>query len=484
MQRVTRSAIIDAPIARVWEVLRDFNSHTAWHPAIAESQIEGGEPADRVGCVRNFTLRDGAHVREQLLSLSDREHRFTYCILDADIPLERYVATVQLKPVTDGNRTFWHWQSTFRTPRGRERELTELVGFDVYEAGFQGLRQHLARGRGLAGAAPAPGMPIASDGIVFERTGGPEVLALRRVAAPPPGPGEVRVRHAAIGVNYLDVYIRRGWVPLAAPGAVLGVEASGVVIDIGPDVTGVMPGDRVAYAMLPPGSYSGVRTLPAEQLVRVPDEIDNQTAAAVLLKGLTAEYLLHRLHKLQAGEHVLVHAAAGGLGTLVAGWARALGANVIGTVSSEEKARIARDHGCHHVIVTRDYNFAEATLRASGGHGADLIVDGLGEKGVRENLAALALFGHWVSVGQASGPLPALAPDALVHKSATFSQPVLFHYTADPRRLQEMAQRLWSVLRSGAVRPEIGGTYALAAAGEVHRLLESRATRGAVVLVP
>jgi NADPH:quinone reductase-like Zn-dependent oxidoreductase len=292
------------------------------------------------------------------------------------------------------------------------------------------------------------------------------------------------VRHAAIGVNYLDIYIRRGWLPLAPPGAVLGVEACGVVIDVGAGVSHVMPGDRVAYAMLPPGAYSGVRTVPAEQLVRVPDEIDNNTAAAVLLKGLTAEYLMHRLHQVEAGENVLVHAAAGGLGTIVSGWARALGANVIGTVSSEEKARVARDHGCHHVIVTREYNFAEAVMRATNGNGADLIVDGLGEKGVRENLAALAVFGHGVSVGQASGPLPALAPDALVHKSATFSQPVLFHYTADPKRLETMAQRLWSMLRSGAVRPEIGGTYALASAAEVHRLLESRATRGSIVLVP
>jgi NADPH:quinone reductase-like Zn-dependent oxidoreductase len=484
MQRVTRSAIIDAPIQRVWEILRDFNSHTAWHPVVAESVIEGSEPSDRVGCVRNFTLRDGAHIREQLLALSDQEHRFTYCILEADVPLERYVATVQLRPVTDGNRTFWHWQSTFRTPRGRERELTEMVGVEVYEAGFRGLRQHLARGRGAAGAAVEHGTSVESDGIVFERTGGPEVLALRRVVAPPPGPGEVRVRHAAIGVNYLDVYIRRGWVPLAAPGAVLGVEACGVVLDVGPGVTSVMPGDRVAYAMLPPGAYSGVRTVVEEQLVRVPDDVSNETAAAALLKGLTAEYLLHRLHRVEAGENVLVHAAAGGLGTIVSGWAHALGAIVIGTVSSEEKARVARDHGCQHVIVTRDYNFADAVLRATGGAGANLIVDGLGEKAVRENLSALALFGHWVSVGQASGPLPALAADALLQKSATFSQPVLFHYTADPKRLAAMAERLWSMLRSGAVRPEIGGSYALASAGEVHRLLEARATRGSLVLVP
>lgn len=484
MQRVTRSAVIDAPIDRVWEILRDFNSHTAWHPVVADSRIEGDEPSDRVGCVRNFTLRDGARVREQLISLSDRDYRFTYCILDADVPLLRYVASVQLKPVTDGNRTFWHWQSTFDTPPGRERELTDLVGQGVYEGGFAGLRRFLAQGRGSSGVAVGRGEHVETDAVTFDRAGGPDVLAIRRIPVPPPGPGEVRVRHAAIGLNYLDIYVRRGWVPLASPGDVLGVEASGVVIDIGPDVTHLMPGDRVAYAMLPCGSYAGIRTVPAAQLVRVPDSVSNETAAAVLLKGLTAEYLLHRLHRLQRGEVVLVHAAAGGVGTLVCGWARALGATVIGTVSSDEKARSAREHGCQHVIVTREYNFADAVMRASGGHGADLIIDGLGEKGVRENLAALAMFGHWVSLGQASGPLPPLAPDALIHKSATFSQPVVFHYTSDPDRLQEMAERLWAAVASGAVRPEVGGTFALAAASEAHRLLESRGSQGALLLMP
>ncbi|MFO1320210.1 MAG: SRPBCC family protein [Burkholderiales bacterium] len=484
MQRVTRSAVIDAPIDRVWEILRDFNSHTAWHPVVAESRIEGEEPSDRVGCVRNFTLRDGARVREQLLSLSDSDYRFTYCILDADVPLQRYVATVQLKPVTDGRRTFWHWQSTFDTPRGRERELTDLVGNGVYEGGFSGLRRYLAQGRARGDVGEAAGRAVDSDAVTFDRAGGPDVLRLARVSAPPPGPGEVRVRHAAIGINYLDIYIRNGEVPLASPGDVLGVEASGVVTDVGPDVGDLMPGDRVVYAILPCGSYCGVRTIPAVQAVRVPDEVSNEIAAAALLKGLTAEYLLHRLHRVERGEHVLVHAAAGGLGTIVCAWAAHLGANVVGTVSSEEKARLARAHGCRHVIVTREYNFAEAVMRATGGHGADLIVDGLGDRGVRENLASLAMFGHWVNVGHASGPLPPLAPDALIHKSATFSQPVVFHYTADPVRLRQMAERLWEVIRAGVVRPEVGGSYALASAAEAHRLLESRASRGALLLVP
>ncbi|MBK8017096.1 MAG: SRPBCC family protein [Betaproteobacteria bacterium] len=484
MQRVQRSAIIDAPIGRVWEILRDFNSHTEWHPIVASSSIEGGEPSDRVGCVRSFVLRDGAHVREQLIALSDREHRFTYCILDADVPLERYVATVQLKPVTDGNRTFWHWQSTFRTPAGRERELADLVGRDVYEGGIAGLRRYLQQGARFAQPDVAGDRILEGDAVTFERTGGPDVLVMGRAAARPPAPGEARVRHTAIGVNFLDVYVRRGSVPLASPGMPLGVEAAGVVVDVGAEVANVVPGDRVAYAMLPPGAYCQVRTVPASQLVRLPDSVDDVAAASVLLKGLTAEFLLFRLHPLRAGETVLVHAAAGGLGSLVCPWARALGARVIGTVSSESKAREARERGCHEVIVTREYNFADALKRATGGRGADLIIDGLGEKGVRDNVASLARFGHWISIGDASGPLPPLSPDALIHQSATFSRPVIFHYTEDPVRLSAMAERLWDALGRSVIRPPPGTTFPLQSAAEAHRRLESRATTGALVLVP
>jgi hypothetical protein len=177
--RVTRSTVIDAPLERVWSVLRDFNSHTDWHPIVADSQIEGGEPADRVGCVRRFTLRDGARIREQLLALSDREHRFTYCILEADVPLQRYVATVQLRPVTDGQRTFWHWQSTFDVPRGREREFADMVGRDVYEGGFAGLAGYLQRSARGAVAGRQHG-PIAAHAVVFLRPGRPRCSPIGR----------------------------------------------------------------------------------------------------------------------------------------------------------------------------------------------------------------------------------------------------------------------------------------------------------------
>ena len=195
MIRVTRSTVINAPIDRVWSVLRDFSSHTAWHPVVAESIIEGDEPSDRVGCVRRFRLQDGARVREQLLSLSDRDHRMTYCILNADIPLERYVATVQFKPVTDGDGTFWHWQSTFRAPRGREQELADLVGNGVYESGFEGVAKLLSE-RGDSAAPRVVNRGVSrSKAIVFDQVGGTEVLVSSEFDVRPPQAGEVRVRH-------------------------------------------------------------------------------------------------------------------------------------------------------------------------------------------------------------------------------------------------------------------------------------------------
>ena len=490
MIRVMRSAVIDAPIERVWAVLRDFNSHTAWHPVVTESEIEGGERSDQVGCVRRFTLRDGHRVREQLLALSDRDHVSTYCILDASIPLQRYVATVQLKRVTDGDRTFWHWQSTFDAPRGRERELADRVGRDVYEGGFEGLRAYLRRaGRGPHGVAPArrrapAGETLPAQGVVATAFGGPEVLRHQSLPARPPGPGQVRIRQTAVGVNYIDVYERAGLYRMIEPPAPLGMEAAGVVEDVGDGIAHLLPGDRVAYACPPPGAYVGVRTMDAAHVVLVPDEVDDESAAALMLKGMTAAYLLHRTHRVRAGETVLVHAAAGGVGLYLCQWARALGARVVGTVSSEDKARLARAHGCELPIVTRDYRFADAVRSASGGRGADVIYDGLGRAAMEENLDALALCGHWVSYGQASGPLPPISPEALEAKSLTWSRPVLFHYTAERPALDEIARQTFEAVRTGVLRVPPPQRYPLAAAAQAHRDLESRRTTGPLLLLP
>jgi NADPH:quinone reductase-like Zn-dependent oxidoreductase len=487
--RVTRSTVIDAPIERVWAVLRDFNSHVDWHPIIAASEIEDGLAPDQVGCVRNFTLKDGNALREQLLALDDRNHVSTYCILDSTIPLQRYVATVRLKPVTDGARTFWHWQSTFATPPGRERELAAAVGNGVYEAGFAALRAYLRSGHApsapqAARAVPAParGESIPAQAIVLAGRGGPEQLRLADTYAPPPGAGEVRIRQHAIGVNYIDVYVRTGaYAGLVDVGGVPGFEAAGTVIDVGTDVTHVLPGDRVAYACPPAGAYATHRTLKADAVLRLPDFVSDEQAAALMLKGMTAEYLLFRLHRATAGETVLVHAAAGGLGMLAAQWARALGCVVIGTVGSDEKARVARAW-CDHVVVAHDGRFADAVAAASAGHGADLIVDGLGGAAREENMKALAMTGHWVSVGQAGGAWQPIEPDWLMQKSATFSRPVIFHYTAGARRLREMAARVFDALRDGTLRPQ-PARYALSGAADAHRDLESRRTVGQVVLL-
>ncbi|MEO5843356.1 MAG: SRPBCC family protein, partial [Caldimonas sp.] len=358
LQHVVRSTVIDAPIERVWAVLRDFNSHDQWHGVVAESRIEGDERGDQVGCVRSFTLKDGSRIREQLIALSDSEHKSTYCIVEATVPLQRYVATVTLKPVTDGDRTFWHWESTFSTPPGRERELREMVAQGVYEAGFENLRRHLRDGgdRRATGATPMPvALPLPARRAVVHRYGGPEMLQPGDGEAAAPGAGEVRIRQRAIGVNYLDVYLRKGWIPamLPLPG-VPGMEAVGTVVDVGANANGLLPGDRVACLGPVAGAYASVRTVPAGWVVRLPAGIDDDVAAATLLKGITADVLLRDLGHVGPGTRLLVHAAAGGVGLLVCSWARRLGATVIGTVSSDEKARVAREYGCAHPIVTRE----------------------------------------------------------------------------------------------------------------------------------
>jgi NADPH:quinone reductase len=486
LQRVVRSTVIDAPIARVWAVLRDFNSHDQWHGVVDGSHIESNERSDQVGCVRSFTLKDGNHIREQLLSLSDTEHISRYAIVEATVPLQRYVATVTLKPVTDGHRTFWHWESTFDTPPGRERELRDMVAQGVYEAGFVHLRRHLAQGADLRASRSSPmptALPVDSRRVVLRAYGGADQLVAEDAQVPAPGPGEVRLRQRAIGVNFLDVYLRRGDIPpLLAPGGVPGMEAAGTVMDVGAGVHDFLPGDRVAYLGPVPGAYCTVRCVPAAWLVRLPPAVEDITAAALLLKGLTADYLLRDLGHIGPGTRLLVHAAAGGVGLILCAWAKHLGARVMGTVSSAEKAQVARAHGCDAVVITPEHRFANAVQQHFGG-GADAIVDGLGEAAREENFAALARCGHWISLGQATGSLQPLSPDWLVQKSISFSRPVVFDFCATPQVLTERAQRLWAALDSGAVKLPPIERWSLDAASQAHARLQSRGTTGALVLV-
>jgi NADPH:quinone reductase len=502
MIRVTRSAVIDAPIDAVWAVLRDFNSHIDWHPAIKLSRIEGRDASDQVGCVRAFTLQDGSQLREQLLALSDEDCVSTYCILDSTIPLMRYVATLRLKPVTDGNRTFWHWQSTFSTPLGQEKSLSDAVGNGVYDAGFAAMKQFIKSAAAQKYFSSRPGASvqretsfatgrsaielrdIACDAIVVQKHGGAETLIFEKRKATSPLDGEVRIRQRAIGVNYIDVYVRTGAYPMLTPPGVPGMEAAGEVIDVGRGVAHLMPGDRVAYACPPVGAYASVRTMSAEQVVRIPDAIDFENAAALMLKGMTAEYLLHRTHCVKAGDTILVHAAAGGVGLLVCQWARHLGVKVIGTVSNAEKAKTARDAGCEFPIITNGgYAFADEVLRITDGRGVDVVYDGLGQPAFAESIKSLAMCGHLVSYGQSAGALEPISSSTLSSKSITLSRPVLFHYTCDRATLNEIAANVFSMVECGVLNVRINHRYPLADAAQAHRDLEARKTSGAIVLL-
>ncbi|TPL91638.1 zinc-binding dehydrogenase [Mesorhizobium sp. B2-3-12] len=506
MVRVCQSTIIDAPIDEVWAILRDFNGHERWHPAIAFSEIEGGEPVDAVGSVRHFRLNDGGELREQLLALSDKDRRLSYCLLEAPLPLMGYVASLRLKPVTDGDATFWEWRSEFHPPPHRRDELVRLVTEGIYQAGFAAVHALLRRRNAgapvearplpasVAPASSASAPRVAAKAasiraettraIVVERYGGPEELQPRAIALPPPAPDEVRIRHTVIGVNFIDVYCRTGFFDLLQPPGVPGMEAAGIIEAVGPTVSGFSIGDRVAYACPPVGAYSERRNMAPELLVRLSDDVSDETAAAGLLKGVTASFLLHDVHAVKRGDIVLIHAAAGGIGQLLVQWARHLGATVIATVSSDGKARIVERLGAHHVIVYSRENFAEAVMRLTGGRGADIAYDAVGNDTFAGSLAALAVRGHLVSFGQASGPVGNWDIGRFASKSITVSRPNYAHYTDTPEKLAPHVTSFFQALRQGAVRVEAPTRYALANAADAHRDLELRRTTGALVLVP
>jgi NADPH:quinone reductase-like Zn-dependent oxidoreductase len=483
MVRVRRSTVIDAPVDEVWRFLRDFNAHETWHPAVAESRIEEGRPVDAIGAVRRFRLREGGQLREQLLALSDRDRRLTYCILDSPLPLIDYVASFELRPVTDGRRTFWDWRSEFRAPPGQEQALAALVGEQIYEAGFDAVKRHFGQAPGVRHRPSGGSAAMQAQAIFLARYGGPEELIWQSMIVPPPGPNEIRLRHAAIGVNFIDVYCRTGYFRMVEPPAPIGMEAAGIVLDVGADVVGFAPGDRVAYACPPIGAYAEVRNLPADLVVLLPDFIDDETAAAVMLKGLTAEFLLHRVRAVREGETILVHAAAGGVGHLLCQWARHLGCEVIGTVGSREKAQLALAVGCAHVILSAE-DLAARVDAITGGRGCDVIYDAIGGDSLARSFPALAERGHIVSFGQAARPLDPLDVAGLAAKSATVSRPNYGHYAGTAKDVRAGSAGLFAALERGILKPEIGLRLPLRDAAEAHRRLESRATMGATILIP
>jgi len=320
--------------------------------------------------------------------------------------------------------------------------------------------------------------------IRIHETGGPEVLRWEEVAVGDPGPGEIRVRHTAIGLNFIDTYHRSGLYKVPLP-TVLGQEAAGEVTAVGPGVGDLAPGDRVAYGTGPLGAYALERVMPAEKVVKLPDGVDERTAAAIMLKGMTAQYLLRQTYRVQSGQTVLIHAAAGGVGQIACQWAKHLGARVIGTVGSAGKAELARRLGCDHVVNTSEEDFVARVREITGGKGVPAVYDGVGKATWLGSMDCLERRGMLVMFGNASGAVPPLDIILLSQKGSLYlTRPTLGSYTATRDELLACAGELFDVVRSGAVRITIAQTYPLADAAQAHRDLEGRRTTGSTVLLP
>ena len=320
--------------------------------------------------------------------------------------------------------------------------------------------------------------------IQIQEYGGPEVLSYAEVEVSPPGPGEVRVRHHAIGVNYIDTYFRSGQYQAPSLPFVPGNEGAGVVVAVGDGATGFQPGERVAYAGAL-GSYAEERNIPAQFLVKLTDNISDETAAAMMLKGLTAQYLLRRTYRVEPGFTVLFHAAAGGVGLIACQWAKHLGCTVIGTVGSQEKADLARSNGCDHVILYRREDFVARVKEITGGAGCEVVYDGVGRDTFPASLDCLKPFGMFVSFGASSGPIEAFNMAILSQKGSLYAtRPTLFTHISRRETLDAMAADLFQAVASGAVKIPVHNRAKLSEAAAVHRALEGRQTTGATVMTP
>jgi len=314
--------------------------------------------------------------------------------------------------------------------------------------------------------------------------GGPEVLRLEQLEIPSPGPGEVRIRQTAVGLNFIDVYDRTGLYPAPLPGG-LGREAAGVIVEAGPGVRQLRAGDRVAYVHTSPGAYASERVMPVERVVKVPDGVSDDEAAAAMLKGLTAWYLLRRTYRVKKGDAVVIHAAAGGVGLIAVQWANHLGAEVIAVTGSGEKAELAREHGAHHTILLGRADLAARVREITGGKGVPVVYDSVGKDTFFASLDCLRPLGMMVTYGNASGPVPPIAPLELAKRGSLFlTRPTLFHYIAQRQDLVAAARELFGVIAAGAVKVRIGQRFPLAEAAVAHEALEGRRTTGSTVLTP
>lgn len=321
--------------------------------------------------------------------------------------------------------------------------------------------------------------------IRIHEYGGPEKMQWEAVKVGHPGPGEVRLHQTAVGLNFIDVYHRTGLYPLPSLPSGLGLEAAGVVEAVGEGVTDLAPGDRVAYAGMPIGAYAENRLMPAHRLVKISDGVDDTQAASMMLQGMTAQYLLRQTFRVKAGDTILLHAAAGGVGLIATQWAKHLGATVIGTVGNEAKAELARAHGCDHTILYRDEDFVARTRELTGGRGVDVVYDSVGKDTFLKSLDCIRPHGMMVLFGQASGTPEPIDPGLLGKKGSLFlTRPTIMTYTAERENLVAMANELFEVVASGVVKVAASQTYPLREAAQAHRDLESRATTGSTVLLP
>ena len=321
--------------------------------------------------------------------------------------------------------------------------------------------------------------------IKLHTHGGPEVLKWEDFDPGSPGPGQVRIRHEAIGLNFIDVYHRTGLYPLPSLPVIPGLEGAGVVEDVGEQVSNVAVGDRVAYAGVPPGAYAQIRCIPAHRLVKMPGEVSFETAAAMMLKGMTARYLIRGCYPVSSDDTILIHAASGGVGSIVSQWAHDIGATVIGTVGSAEKAEKARTNGCDHPILYSQEDFVEKTREITNGKGVNVVYDSVGQATFMKSLACLKPFGTMVTFGQSSGGVPPLELGVLAAKGSLFlTRPSLMTYTEKREDLLEHAADLFDVVQRGVVKITIGQTYPLSDVSVAHRDLEGRKTTGSTILVP
>jgi NADPH2:quinone reductase len=315
----------------------------------------------------------------------------------------------------------------------------------------------------------------------MEKTGGPEVLSWQEVEVGKPGAGQVRLKHTAVGLNYIDTYHRSGLYPVQCP-TTPGLEACGIVEETGAGVSDLKVGDRVAYASPPMGAYAEARLMPADRVVKVPSGISDVQAAAMMLKGMTAQYLIRRIYRVKAGDTILIHAAAGGVGLIVCQWAKHLGATVIGTVGSDEKAALAKANGCDHPIVYTREDFVARVAEITGGKKLPVVYDSVGKDTFMKSLDCLSMFGMMVLFGAASGPVPPFELGLLAAKGSLFvTRPTLMSYIAKREDLVMMSNELFGVVASGAVKIHVNQTYALKDAAQAHRDLEARRTTGSTV---